>query len=261
MINGDLSGAADAQASTPDTTLRPGLPAGRTLRIITVAVGVAIAVYVSFWMPVGYVPTDVSPIDPEGQSVVQRFGPFFALLSLLPALVAAIPMTFPARAQGWAGAGSAAVLTVFAVSAGNLGLYYFPVAMLLWAATIVPLVLDRGIGRSAALVWRLVAAAFLVLPALPAGSAIFSDDSGIVWIAVVLWVVAPIALAALCVWGMRVGYALTAFAGAAVMVAAVVEQGFLFAAFWLVAAVYLLIGASGFTVTRTVSVARLRPRF
>ncbi|MEU8663722.1 hypothetical protein [Actinoplanes philippinensis] len=145
------------------------------------------------------------------------------------------------------------MLTVFAVSAGNLGVYYFPVAMLLWAATTVPLVLDRGIGRRAALVWRVIAAAFLILPALPAGSAILSDDSGIVGIALVLWVVAPFALAAPCVWSTRVA----AFAGAAVMVA----HGFLFAAFWLFAAVYLMIGASGLTATRTVSVARLRPRF
>ncbi|BEL04524.1 hypothetical protein Q0Z83_027150 [Actinoplanes sichuanensis] len=224
--------------------------------MITVAVGVLIAAYVSFWMPALDLPVDTGR-SLEGQSVVHRFGLALASLSLLPALVAALPLAVPAGARGWAAAGSAAVLTAFSFSTGNLGLYHLPIALLLWAATIVPFVLRRGIGRVAARAWRVTAAVFLALPALPAGSAIFTTGEDVVWFAVLLWVVAPLVLAALCVWGLRIGYAATALAGAAVMIAAVVDQGFLFAAFWLFAAVYLMIGASGFTATRPI--LRLQP--
>jgi hypothetical protein len=144
---------------------------------------------------------------------------------------------------------TAAVLTLLSFSSGDLGLYYFPVALLLWAAAIVPWALRRGIGRAAARAWHATAALFLALPAALAGSAIVTDKMEIAWFGVVLWVVLPLVLAVLCACGVRAGYAVTGVAGALVMVVSLLDQGFLFAAFWLFGAVYLTIGAAGFAAT------------
>lgn len=218
--------------------------------MVTVVLGVLTAAYVSFGMPALEVPGDVTDAGIEGQNVMQWYGWVAVLLTVVPALVAAAPLALPAKTRGWAAAAGAAVLTVFVFVSGNLGLYYFPVALMLWAATVVPWVLSRGIGRAAARAWHLTAAAFLALPALLIGSAIFYGTVEVTWPAVVLWGVVPLVLAVLCACGMWAGYAVTAVAGALVLVTSVFEQGLLFAAFWLFAAVYLMIGASGFTATR-----------
>ncbi|MFC4068643.1 hypothetical protein [Actinoplanes subglobosus] len=217
---------------------------------MTVGLGVLTAAYVSFGMPALDVPGEVTDAGIEGQNVVRWYGWVAVLLAVVPALVAAAPLVLPAKTRGWVAAAGAAVLTVFVLVSGNLGLYYFPVALMLWAATIVPWVLRRGIGRAAARAWHLTAAVFLTLPALLIGSAVFHDTVEVTWPAVVLWGVLPLVLAVLCACGMRAGYAVTAVAGALVMVTSLFDQGLLFAAFWLFAAVYLTIGASGFTATR-----------
>ncbi|MDI6103735.1 hypothetical protein QLQ12_34485 [Actinoplanes sp. NEAU-A12] len=230
-----------------DSALNHAARADRALRTVAVALGVLIAAYVSFLMPSIELPLKSAHAGVEGQSVLRRYGPALAMLTLLPVLVAAMPAALPAKVRGPATAAAATGFTAFAFLSGNLGLYYFPVALLLWAATIVPSLLRRGIGRVAARSWRLAAAAFIALPALPAAAGLFTGDSGIVWAAVALWVVGPIVLAALCASGLRAGYAVTALAGALVMIAALLDHGFLFAAFWLFAAVFLTIGASGLT--------------
>ncbi|MBB4765479.1 hypothetical protein [Actinoplanes digitatis] len=173
-----------------------------------------------------------------------------AMLTLLPPLAAATPLALPAKARSWAGAAVATMLTGFTFVPGDLGLYYLPVALQLWAATIVPWVLRRGIGRVATRSWHLAAAAVIALPALLLISAFATGKFDIYWAGVALWVAGPLVVAALCAFGIRTGYALTALAGASVMILAVRDQGFLFAAFWLFAAVYLTIGATGFTATR-----------
>ncbi|WP_106317554.1 hypothetical protein [Actinoplanes italicus] len=217
--------------------------------------GVLIATYVSLDMPAHELPLQSALTAPEGQTIIQRYGPAATLLTLLPALLAAIPTMLPAHIRTWATTAAAAALTALTPVAGNLGLYYLPVTLMLWATTIVPWTLRRGIGRTATRAWHLTAAAFLALPALPAGAAILTDDTGIAWYAVGLWVITPLALATLCALAIPAGYAATALAGTLVMAASIVDQGFLFAAFWLFATAYLTIGASGLTATR----ARSKP--
>ncbi|GIJ27450.1 hypothetical protein Vqi01_26120 [Micromonospora qiuiae] len=224
--------------------------AGRTLRAVAVAVGVLAAVCVSFLLPFAALPLDLAQVGPDGQSIVQRYGPGFALLTLLPALIAAAPFALPARARRVAGTVGAVVLTAFTFVSGEIGLYYFPLVLLLWAAVIVPSAARRGIGRVAVRAWHLVAAAFVALPAILVGSSIATGTVGVDWVGVALWGVGPLVLGVLCGYGLRAGYAVTALAGALVMILSMVQPGLLFAAFWLFGGLYLTIGASGFVAVR-----------
>ena len=224
--------------------------AGRTLRAVAVAVGVLTAVCVSFLLPFAALPLGLGQAGPDGQSIVQRYGPGFAMLTLLPVLIAAAPFVLPARTRRVAGVVGAVVLTAFTVVSGEIGLYYFPLVLLLWAAVIVPSAMRRGIGRVAVRVWRLVATAFVALPAILIASSVATGTVGVDWLGVALWGVGPLVLGALCAFGIRAGYAVTALAGALVMILAMVQPGLLFAAFWLFGGVYLMIGASGFAAMR-----------
>ncbi len=251
-----VAGQARDELALPDGALDHAARAGRTLRALAVALGVLTAVCVSFLLRSTALPLDLTEAGPDEQSIMQRYGPGLAMLTLLPALIAAGPFALPVRARGVAGVAGTVVLTALTFIGGELGLYYFPLVLLLWAATIVPWAVRRGIGRVAVRSWHLAAAAFVGLPGLLVASSAATGTVGIDWVGVALWIVGPLVLAALCACGIRAGYAVTALAGALVMILAMVEPGFLFAAFWLLAGVYLTIGASGFVAVR----ARTRDR-
>ncbi|WP_157570411.1 hypothetical protein [Microtetraspora malaysiensis] len=90
------------------------------------ALGVLTAVCVSFLLRSTALALDLAEAGPDGQSIMQRYGPGLAMLTLLPALIAAVPFALPARARGVAGAVGAVVLTVLTFVWGEIGLYYFP---------------------------------------------------------------------------------------------------------------------------------------
>jgi hypothetical protein len=108
--------------------------------------------------------------------------------------------------------------------------------------------------------WHLAAAAFVALPGLLAASSAATGKVGIDWVGLVPWAVGPLVLGVLCACGIRAGYAVVAPAGALVMVLAMVERGFLFAAFWLFGGLYLMIGASGFVAVRARTRGRVEQR-
>lgn len=245
-----VAGQARDELALPDGAPDPAARAGRTLRAVAVALGVLTAVCVSFLLRSTALPLDLNRAGPAEQSIVQRYGPGLAMLTLLPALIAAAPFLLPARARGVAGVGGAVILTALTFLGGEIGLYYFPLVLLLWAAVIVPSVIRRGIGRVAVRLWHLAAAALVALPGLLAAFSMATDTFGFSWVAVALWVVGPLVVAVLCGCGIRAGYAVTALAGALVMILSMVEPGFLFAAFWLFGGGYLMIGASGFAAVR-----------
>ncbi|MEU6021793.1 hypothetical protein [Micromonospora sp. NPDC047134] len=221
---------------------------GRALRMVAVVLGVLTAVCVSFLLPSTALPSDLA--GPEGQSIMRRLGPGFAMLTLLPALIAAVPFVVPPRVREVTGVVGAGVLTALACATGEVGLYYLPLVLMLWAATVVPWVLRRRIGRPGVRSWRLVAAGAVILPGLLLAFSVATGSLGIEWLGVVLWIVGPLVVGALCAFGLRIGYALTALAGALVMAFAITERGFLFAAFWVFGGLYLMIGATGVVTTR-----------
>jgi hypothetical protein len=236
---------AREELALPDNALDQAARADRVLRAVAVALGVLIAVCVSFLLPSTALLLGLNQAGPDEQSIVQRYGPGLAMLTLLPALIAAAPFALPTRSRGVAGVVGTVILTALTCVSGELGLYYSPLVLLLWAAVIVPSMMRRGTSRVAIRLWRLAAAAFVALPALLTVSSAATGTTGLGWIGVALWVVGPLVLAVLCACGFRAGYAVTALAGALVMILAMVEPGYLFTAFWLLGGLYLTIGASG----------------
>jgi hypothetical protein len=245
-----VAAQARDELALPDGALDHAARAGRNLRAVAVALGVLTAVCVSFLLRSAALPLDLTQAGPDEQSIVQRYGPGLAMLTLLPALIAAAPFALPARARGAAGVVGTVVLTALTFVGGEIGLYYFPLVLLLWVAMIVPLAMRRGIGRVAVRLWRLAAAAFVALPGLLAAASAATGKVGLHWVGVALFVVGPLVLGVLCARGVRAAYAVTALAGALIMILAMIERGFLFAAFWLFGGLYLMIGASGFVAAR-----------
>ena len=239
-----------SEPRTSDRAADHGARAQRILCAITIASGVLIAGYVGFRAPALALPVNHDLAGLEGKTIWQRYGPAPALLTLVPALLAAAAAALPARARGGALAAVAAVLTGLVFVPGDLDLYYFPLVFLLGAATIVPALLRRGIGRVAARSWRLAGAAFLALPPMLSLSALVTGTFGTDWRGVAAWIAGPFVLAALCACGVRRAFAATALTGAVVMLLAALAQGFLFAGFWLFGAVYLTIGVSGLAAGR-----------
>lgn len=216
--------------------------AARLLRGLAVAVGVLTAVHVSFLLPA------TLPLDsPES-------GPGLSMLTLLPALLAAAPFALPARTRGAAGLTVAVLLTAFLFVRADLAVHYFPLVLLLWAATIVPRSMRRRRGRLATRLWHLTAGAFLALPGILTVSTALTDKMGITWDGLLLWGAGPLILGALCAYGLRLGYAAASLVGAVVMALAIIDSGFLFMAFWWFGGLNLTIGASGYAT------ARARPR-
>ncbi|MFG2042944.1 DUF1700 domain-containing protein [Dactylosporangium sp. NPDC048998] len=255
-----VAGQAREELALPNGALDHAARAGRTLRAVAVALGVLTAVCVSFLLRSTALPLHLTQAGPDEQSIMQRYGPGLAMLTLLPALIAAAPFALPARARGVAGVVGAVVLTALTFVSGEIGLYYFPLVLLLWVATIVPSAVRRGIGPVAVRSWHLAAAAFVALPGLLAASSAATGTVGLDWVGVALWVVGPLVLGVLCACAIRAGYAVIALAGALVMILAMVEPGFLFAAFWLFGGLYLMIGASGFVAVRAGARNRVEQR-
>nr|WP_084212933.1 hypothetical protein [Micromonospora purpureochromogenes] len=240
----DVARQAREELGLPDQD-RPAR-VGRTLSLVAAAVGVLIAVCVSFLLP-STVPVEPIQADAGEQGVLHRLGPGIALLTLLPALVAAAPLVVPARVRAGLRLAGAIVLTVFACAAGETGLYYFPLALMAWAAALVPWAVRRGAGGRW---WHVLAGGFVAMPGVLVAVASAGGSVGVGWAGAALWIAGPLAAGALCAYRFRVGYAVTAFAGALVMILAMAERGFLFAAFWLFGGLYLALGAAGYAASR-----------
>ncbi|GGN63771.1 hypothetical protein GCM10010112_23320 [Actinoplanes lobatus] len=239
-----VAAQAREELALPDRTPDLAARAARLLRAVAVAVGVLTAVYVTFLLP------STLPVDDTeaGTTFMQQYGPGLAMLTLLPALLAAAPSVLPTRRRGPAAAAVAAVLTVFVVVKHDIGLHYVPLMLLLWAAAIVPWAMRRERGRLAVRLWHLTAALLIAFPGLLTGASAGTGKIGLEPAGLV-WVLLPLTLAALCAFGRRPGYTATALAGTAVMLMALLDGGFLFAAFWWFGGLYLTIGAIGFVTT------------
>ncbi|MFI7204506.1 hypothetical protein [Micromonospora aurantiaca (nom. illeg.)] len=176
-----VAGQAREELSLP---VRDGAErAARTLSVVAVAAGVLIAVCVSFLLP------SAVPVDPLGagsgeQGVVRRFGPGIALLTLLPALLVAAPLVLRCRARG--------------------------AARFAGAAALVPWAMRRGAGGRW---WRYLTGGFVAMPGVLVTVATVGGSVGIGWAGAALWIARPLVVGALCAYGIRAGYAVTAPAG------------------------------------------------
>lgn len=135
--------------------------AWRVLQGTAVALALITGVVVAFIMP-SY--SSVSPEGPATTTIVERLGLAMALVALVPALVAAVPLVVPRRTRAATITISAVVLTAMALIGGfSLGGLFLPTVLLSWTALIVWVRL-RGSGFGTG--WRITGAAMTIAPTL-----------------------------------------------------------------------------------------------
>ncbi|MEJ1089191.1 DUF1700 domain-containing protein [Microbacterium sp. Mu-80] len=155
---GTTAGPVDARAEF----------AWRMLQWSAVVLAVVTGVVTAFVMPSYAGSTEIVASDgtviavETAQTLLAVNGLWIALIALVPAIVAAVPLMVPRRVRAATAAVTAVLLTAMALIGGfTLGGFFVPTAMLSWAALIAWVRLrDRGFG----VVWRIVGAVLTVLP-------------------------------------------------------------------------------------------------
>ncbi|GAA3935866.1 HAAS signaling domain-containing protein [Microbacterium soli] len=132
--------------------------AWRVLQGAAVALAILVAVVAAFIMP------SYTTGDGTTETLVEVNGLWAALIALVPALVALVPVAVPRRARTATASVAAVLLTAMAVIGGfTLGGFYLPTVMLSWAALIAWVRMRRsGFG----IAWRIVGGVLAALPVL-----------------------------------------------------------------------------------------------
>ncbi|SDT66657.1 hypothetical protein [Actinoplanes derwentensis] len=206
------------------------------LRAIAVTVGVLTAGWVSFLR--------------TSESGDNTFPVGAALLALVPALLAALPFALPTRLRPAADTTVAILVTVYSgATFPATGLHYVPMDLLLWAAAIVPWRQRRRRGPLAVRLWHFTAGLLVALPGLASVGAVGQDMIPVLSLAALLYIAGPVTLGVLCAFQIRAAYGVIALLGTVSMISALLDAGFLFAAFWWFGGLYLTIGAVGWVTT------------
>lgn len=131
--------------------------AWRILQGAAVVVAIIIGVVVAFIMP--------SYSTSEGtQTLTEANGLWVALIALVPALVALVPMAVPARARVLTASVAGVLLTAMALIGGfTIGGFFLPTVLASWAALIV---WARLRGRGFGIGWRIAGGMLTALPVL-----------------------------------------------------------------------------------------------
>lgn len=147
-----------------------------------------------------------------------------------------------------ANAGTVAVLA--AVTFTQIGMFYVPLAVLMWAAVVVPWRFAHGLDLARSPLWRIFGGVLIGLPGLLlisgqlTGAILLQGPSFLI-------PVVSIALGVLFGFGLRASYFTIAALGFAVMVLVMIDLGLLTLAIWWAGGAYLVIGLT--------AVATLRP--
>jgi hypothetical protein len=210
---------------------------GRTDRmrriLLWLATGVAVfaAMFVSFWQP------DDSLQMPNTQFEAHGFG--IVLLSLVPALIAALPNFSSPRARTVFTAAVAVMLSVASFVFPD-GWAFAPTAWLAWAALVVPVIARNGPPAAG---WRITGGVLAVLPvALVVGGGLVGSwdlelDS-------VLYTVVIAALGVLMALGKPWAGVVLALVGVAALVSSALYPGMLTSGVWWAGGLFITLGAS-----------------
>lgn len=231
------------------TGMTPADRAARILHLATVALAVVTAVLVSFVLP-SFAMEELS-MSSEGTgstlqtatSLFAQYGVGIALVTLLPAVLALLPLALPVAARRPVAWVNAVVVTVGSVVAGfTIGGFFVPVALLMWAAILVPGWVRRGGSAIGGRIWRTVGAILILIPAVfmlvALATRTVMDAGAPMWIAMIL--IAAVGV----LFGLRLRFidVTVAVLGVALMVLAVVDAGLLLLAFWWAGGLWLVIG-------------------
>ncbi|MFC5337849.1 HAAS signaling domain-containing protein [Leucobacter denitrificans] len=232
---------------------RVSMRAATALRLATVALSVLAGVFASF-LARGFASVSMesssSGVTTDSEIVYstlsESYGPGFMLLAFAPALLALLPLVLPATWRTAVSLANAVVVTGFALlGILTVGSFYMPVAMLMWAAVIVPWRMQRGLRLAEAPIWRAVGAVVVVAPALLLGAGALS---GSVELDLVAWLVmlCALVLAVLFAVGVRVSALIIASIGGAIMVLSMFSPGLLVLGTWIVGGLYFVLGLSSY---------------
>lgn len=238
----ELGTSQDAGSSRYVTKILVG--SATVLAIIT-------AVVVAFILPsyagvIGADTTGSAVLD--ATSLFDEYGIGLALLALVPALLAALPLLLPNRLQRVTIPASAALTTVLSMVVGffDFGGFYLPTIFLLWSTTFVSLWIRTGRSPKTGLAWRIVGAAIIFSPMLlaltGALNGAFADPTLLFWAAVLVIFV----VAALFAFKVKFVDVLVAALGLYLLIEAVLNGGILVMAVWISGGIYLAIGLTSF---------------
>ncbi|PUB29862.1 uncharacterized protein DUF1700 [Promicromonospora sp. AC04] len=203
----------------------------RVLQWLASGVAVFAAMFVSFWRP------DDSLPMPNTQFAVHGFG--IVLLSLVPAVIAAVPNFASPRARTVFTAAVAAFLSVLSFVFPD-GWAFAPTAWLAWAALVVPVIARNG---PPAIGWRIAGGVLAVLPmALAVGGAIVGS-----WgleLDGVLYTAAVAVLGVLMALGKPWAGIILALLGGAALVSSALYPGMLTSGVWWAGGLFITLGAS-----------------
>ena len=237
--------------------LSPAERARRTLLFSGVTLAVFTAVFVSFLMP-SYAVEVLGVSSDQTRSTLQSATSLFeygglgvAMLSLIPVLIAALPLIVPHRFRAGVTWGSAGVMTVLSAIAGfSIGGFFLPLTAVLWSAALLPFWVRKGASSGAERASRIIGAVVLAVPPLAgvatAVTGVFRDPMLPFWIAALVL----LALAVLFALRVRFPDAVVTLVGLGMMMLALFDAGVLTLAVWLLGATWLVAGLCGLVSTR-----------
>jgi MFS family permease len=238
----------------------------RMLHVAAVLVGVLAGAFVAFLLP-SYAGTSVSEqggdvgveiAETTVRTLAQEYGPGAAALAMLPAVLALLPLVLPRGLRVPVALANAVLVTGFSIVSGfTVGVFYAPLALIMWVAVIVPWRMTRGLDLATAPIWRVLGAVLIALPALLRAA---SGLSGATHFGPLAWAtfIGTLLLAALFAAGVRVAALVTAVIGLAIMVLTMFTQGMLLVATWWAGGLYLALGLSAYLAWGS-GVSRLSP--
>ncbi|MFT3877857.1 MAG: hypothetical protein QM708_15765 [Propioniciclava sp.] len=178
------------------------------------------------------------------------------LLPLIPAAFTLLPLMLPGRWRHAAGWVAAVLITMFSLLGEFMdGLFTLPLALLLWAAMIVPGWIRRGGGGLWAHIWRTVGAAAIALPAILVTGASLGGTFGPM--KPLSWAMTAAVLLVALLFGTRRPYldAIVATLGAGLMIGAMWPGGFLMLGGWLAGGLWVVAGLVGIATRPARSIA------
>lgn len=241
---------AEASPLNPEVTPRRAV---QVLSAAAVLVAVLAAVFVVFILPAFAVSS--MTIGSEGaaqlennatRTIWQEYGVVAAIVALVPIAIAALPFVVPERLWRWVTLASAIVVTLGSFFSGiTLGMFYAPLAVMLWAVALAPRRMEQGFGFANVTFWRIVAAIFVALPGFYLA---VQTSSGAVTLSPLLTAVlgSTIVLGVALAFGLRLAALFVAAIGLAALVLTVLAPvGFMLATWW-IGGLYLALGLTVF---------------
>ena len=165
-----------------------------------------------------------------------------AVLLVIPALLAALPLVLPTVLRVPVALANAVVVTGFSVATfAGVGAFFVPLAFQLWAAVLVPWQVAHGRTLERAPVWRTLGAVTVALP----GVLVFAGmvTGTLLWHPVAVGVAGAVVVLAVCfAAGLRGAAPVIACLGLLLLIAVFFSPGMLLLGLWWVGGYFLALG-------------------